>query len=976
MKAIGLAVLLALAPWARADHPYLAPWVVVAPGDPVPAASPARSPGLSPNSPGILLEIPHEALGSGKVEEGARSLVARAHAGGWRAGISVALHDEPEPAAGVAANAATAESLFPGLGSLLSAARGADLYLLSFPALADDPRPYRWVIRKVASEIRAANPGSRIGVLFAGSGSEPYFPSMATPVLSEEVAAYVDLLGLRFPGPPPPASAVRAAADAIVFGRPLFVQAGRATGIPALLHRAAEFAEAGAPFFASPLVPGASPAPLLTFASLLAGDFARDGRASTAGGESAGPAALFRFVSGTDLGGVVLLPGDDVQGPVTLTLDSPSYSAASIHDLATGKSRNVPLPPGASAPRLTLSTAPGPVAVVLTAREKPPAESARAATGVSAVRSLTAEEILARHQAWRAARDARWKRFTAVNTTAIRFRFADFDQVFDLTLRGPFFFELGKPWDWAWSEAYFNGVRWRGKKIPELPLLQPEKVSELPLALTFGDAYRYTLEDEETVAGLPCWSLDFEPKPGAPKEALYAGRVWIAKSDFAVVKTRVRQLNLVGDVQSVDETTDFGLVPAPDGGQPLRMPIRTTGQWILKTFSRTTVMERDTTLTDVRFDPADFESARKASYASNEVMVRETDEGNRYLEKTKEGDRAVRTTKKGAQLFGLAGVYYDGSYDYPLPLAGVYYIDLDFRQTQQQLQIFFAGLLLAGSFSEPKLFGSNFDLGVDLFGIAIRSANSVYVDGSEEKAQSVKQRSFAGNLNVGYPVLRHLKLTATLSEVHRDYGTDTDTSPDFVLPSDNFVTGLEGTAAYDLSGWKLSGRYGFFHRSAWDAWGYAGNPDWDPSKQDFRRWSASLAKSFYLPRFQRIQASAAYVGTENSDRFSKITFGSFGETGLHGFRSGSLRGEKAAIFRGSYGLVVGDAFRLEALYDHAMVYDPASGLDWANFGGAGLSGQLNGPWSTLVRFDSGVVVVGRNRGQTGFAINLTFLKFF
>ena len=82
------------------------------------------------------------------------------------------------------------------------------------------------------------------------------------------------------------------------------------------------------------------------------------------------------------------------------------------------------------------------------------------------------------------------------------------------------------------------------------------------------------------------------------------------------------------------------------------------------------------------------------------------------------------------------------------------------------------------------------------------------------------------------------------------------------------------------------------------------------------------------------------------------------------------------ILRGSYGLVAGDAFRIEGIYDHAMVYDPPSGLDWANFGGAGLAGQFNGPWSTLVRLDSGVVVVGRNWGQKGFAVNLTFLKFF
>ena len=118
------------------------------------------------------------------------------------------------------------------------------------------------------------------------------------------------------------------------------------------------------------------------------------------------------------------------------------------------------------------------------------------------------------------------------------------------------------------------------------------------------------------------------------------------------------------------------------------------------------------------------------------------------------------------------------------------------------------------------------------------------------------------------------------------------------------------------------------------------------------------------------------MGTENVDRFSKISFGSFGATGLHGFRSGGLRGDRAVLLKASYGIVVGDVFRVEVLYDHAMVKDQATGLDWANFGGAGVSGQFNGPWSTLVRLDAGIPVVGRSRGQTGGTINLTFLKFF
>ena len=67
--------------------------------------------------------------------------------------------------------------------------------------------------------------------------------------------------------------------------------------------------------------------------------------------------------------------------------------------------------------------------------------------------------------------------------------------------------------------------------------------------------------------------------------------------------------------------------------------------------------------------------------------------------------------------------------------------------------------------------------------------------------------------------------------------------------------------------------------------------------------------------------AVSYVGTSNVDRFSKIQFGFFGGTSLRGFRSGSLRAEEAVDAKVAYGIVVGKLFRLQALYDHAIVKD-------------------------------------------------------
>ena len=976
-----LALLSALA--APPDRPYLTPWVVLRPGEvaPTPAAplqaAPARP---STNAPGLLVEVRAAEAAHPGTPAGVRSLFEEAARAGRRTGLLVDLPAVKVPENAREAEAVTADSLVPGLGALLGAARGADLFVLSLPDLSGDVRSRRYLLMKAAAIVRSVSPPSRIAVLFHQPPGGALFPPGARELLSEEAAAFVDLLGLDLDDAATTPEAVREAADGLSFARPLVVTAPRLHDAAALLDLAARFAGVDAPVVASPL-DDPSGAPLLDrLGALLDGDVSRDGRSAAARTPDGRPLSLFRLAKGTDLGGVVLVTGADgagiaARGPLVLELDAPSYTTAEVHDLATGRSRRFDLP-ASGTPRLSLTTANGPLAVVLAAREKAPSEATRAATDVSAVRPLTVEEILARHQAWRAGRDARWTRFSATNRTSFRFRLEGFPTPFELTFEGPFFYERGKGFDWAWQTAYFNGVRWKGKKFPELPLLQPEKVSELPLDMTFNEAYSYELEGEDDLRGAPCWVVRFEPSTGFRDKAIYAGKLYLAKGDFSLRRVVARQLNLTGEVQSVDETTDFAEVAAPDAGPPLLLPVTTRGQSILRTFSRTTTLERTTELLEVRADPPDYAEKRSAALAGDQVMVRDTDRGVRYLEKKKGGERVVVEDAKTSRLFGLGGVFYDDSFDTPLPLLGLYYLDLDVANKRKQLQGFWGGPIVAGSYNDPNLFGTNLDLGADVFANFVRGDDTLWVDGEKDDATTVKERAFAANLNVGYPISRHLKATATLGGTYQDFAAGKDADPAFGIPSDNFVTRLEGRLSWDLAGWSATGRFSWNLRSTWDPWGYPGNPEWDPGKDRFRLFSASVAKTFELPRFQRVDVAASYLGTSNADRFSKIQFGFFGGASLRGFRSGSLRAEEAVTAKVAYGVVVGKLFRLQGVYDHAVVKDEATGLDWANFGGAGVSGQFSGPWSTLVQLEAGLPVVGRSRGQTGFVVYLVFLRSF
>jgi hypothetical protein len=969
---------------APAPPQFVGAWIVVSPGDPrleaLTSAAPER---LSPNAPGLLLDVPAAQFASPLAESSARALVASARAAGWKSGLAVDLPDTEVPKDPRAAEASTPETLYPGLGRLLGAAKGADLFVLGFPKLEEEDIPARrFALRMIAAFIRAENPSTQIALVFHRASGAAILPAVAGALLGDDVAAYLDLIGLHAESSLPEPAELRKAAGDLGVERPLILVAPPRKDAAALLDLAARAAPDGVRVVAAPVAAaGAADRLLLRFGRLLDGDFGADSRGAkvTAAGGQALPA--YRFISGLDLGGVVLVPGIDeagaaLRGAVRLTLDAPSYAAFEVTELATGRSGRFEIPPTRDAPTLTVSTAAGPIAVVLTARERPAAEAPRARVEATAERGTTAEEILARHQVWRAARDRRWARFLARNETSIQFRFVDINTALNLTLAGPYFFEKGRGSDWVWHEAYLNGVRWRGKKVPELPLVQPEKVSELPLALTFDDSYRYELAGQDTVGGAPTWVLAFTPKAEASARPLFAGKVDISKADYSVVRIRSKQLNLTGEMQSVDQETDFGPVPALDGGPPLLFPTHQLSRWVLNTFSGTTTLETETRLLDVRIDPSDWEKALATASASEDVMVRDTEKGMRYLEKTKEGERVVVDNPRTSRLFGIAGVYWDASFSFPLPLLGIYYIDLDFRHKQQQLQIFVGGPIILASFSEPRLFGTKLSLGGNVFGVAFRGSNFWYENGAEDPAQRIKDRSSEANLFLGVPIHRHLRLSLTAGYSYRDFGAASETSPDYAIPSDGGTLKLSAQAFWNVSGWALSASYGWFQRHKWGPWGYTGNPQYDPSKKEFRLYSVTLAKDFPLSGFRLVKVGASWLGSSNTDRFSEYTFGSFGGTPLTGFSTGNLRAQEAIVVRGAYGYVFGNTFRLLATYEQAWVTDEYAAYNRVPFAGAGITAETPGPWSTIIRLDAGIPVVGRSHGATGGVVYLTFLKIF
>ena len=645
------------------------------------------------------------------------------------------------------------------------------------------------------------------------------------------------------------------------------------------------------------------------------------------------------------------------------------YREAQVESLASGARRTFALGPGAKALDLDLSG--GPAAVLLLPQRKP--GEVQAQVSVGGAHGPTAEEIVAYERAWKAAQDDLVRSYTADLTTSLRFRVAEVNETFDLTIEGPLFKERGKDFDWAWDTFYVNGIKWKGKTLPKIPILQPDKVTTLPLEIELTEEYAYSIAGQGTVDGRTAWEIDFTPKASAGKKALYRGRAWIDAKTFALLRRRSVQMNLTGETLSNVETEYYRPVP----GTSAVLPLEIKGEEVFSTAGRTTAIERSVVLKNVRLNPDDFAERRAKVYASEKQMVRDTDHGLKYLvpDPAVPGGRVVEEHVSKKSLFGVAGFFYDGSVDYPIPLLGVQYFDFDLFHKGKQISTFFAGAVLTSNYTDPEFLGSRFDLGADVVGFAIPFGDASYRGGKEVKDERLKHVPALFQVNVGHPLGPYLKASVGLFAKWDDYQRDPDTAHEFVTPLDTFTFGYEVKLTANVSGFNGVLDYSRFRRNEWEFWGIPGTSEFTPAQRDYEKYSASIAKDYYFTGFRKIHAGLTYLSGSDLDRFSRYEFGAFSGNPIRGYQSGALRTRQAWVMNLSYGLNIENIIRLEALYDQAILNDAYSGFHDAYYSGAGISGQLNGPWNnSLIRFDVGIPVV--SHGIHGVSASALILKLF
>lgn len=593
-------------------------------------------------------------------------------------------------------------------------------------------------------------------------------------------------------------------------------------------------------------------------------------------------------------------------------------------------------------------------------------------TEVSGERSLTVEEIVARHQAQAARQTAAIQTSIARGTLTLTFEAPGFSAPITVTSRTTVFAGRGAT-DVLQEDIRVNGAAYRASGAPRLPIIEPERVAQLPLAIALSGAYRYRLAGRETIDGRSCYVVAFTP--GDDRRAGFAGRAWIDQRTFAIVRLSAVQTGLTGPITASEQTDDYR--PTDDGWWLLaRSDVRQTyeGAGFRTPIHRLLILDHE------EVNPADYEVRRNEAYASGAIMLRDTPDGYRYLRRTGDSTASPSTRRVVADRAArvrtvLFGVLRDPNISEPLPFAGLSYVDFDLFGTGTQFTSVLAGSYGQAAFSAPSLFGTRWQAGGRAFAIAVPYNDRLFEGGREQYDQNIRQRPAEASVWIVRPLASRVSLRAGYTFSYTQYRSADTTSPSFIVPADQIVHAMRIGLDVERAGWQLSAWWAPARRGGWRAWGY--DPGDRARGAAFQRYGADARRSrAWSPRVAtRIEAS--WMGGRDLDRFSRYTFGTF-DNPLRGYPSALVRYDRGAVARGAIAWAAGRSVRLDAFADSALVHDPGFGRGLRSFTGVGGGLEMPAPFGLLVaaEWGHGFQGVGTSGTRGTNVFRLTAYKIF
>jgi hypothetical protein len=567
---------------------------------------------------------------------------------------------------------------------------------------------------------------------------------------------------------------------------------------------------------------------------------------------------------------------------------------------------------------------------------------------VTGARHLTVGEILARYQAQQRRQDATVKTTIGTGSTTLLFEVPDLAAPVTITaettiFRGPDGTDIEE------RSIRVNGAPIAGggaASAPQLPLIQAERISTPPLLIRLNEAYRYALAGEEAVGGSRCYVVRFEPGVAGP--GLAEGRAWIDTREFTLRRLETVQRDLHGAIVSSEQVDEFG--PVKVDGTTVWLPIETKIFQSYEGAGFRTPIHRTLTVRDYVVNSPAFAGQLAEAFASDNVMLRETGEGLRYLVRENgTGARSIASRGNHTVRSVIGGALVDPNISRPLSFAGLSYVNLDLFGRGAQLNVFFGGIFGQASWAIPAIAGTKWQAHGKVFAIGAEYSDRVFRNGREQYSENLLQQPGYVSIGVLRSLTPRVRLTADYSLAITALERTADTPPLWEMPTDVVDHGTLLALDADRGAWSVRGWWNPVRRYRWRPWGLPGT--FDAATRDYQRYGGRVTHTIAVGPSISSRLEMSWMGGRDLDRFSRYGFDAF-ENPLHGYPTASIRFDRGAIVRSATAWTT-HGMRIDAFADAAYVHDPGWASALRTYPGLGGGVESAGPFRTLLSLEWG-----------------------
>jgi hypothetical protein len=526
------------------------------------------------------------------------------------------------------------------------------------------------------------------------------------------------------------------------------------------------------------------------------------------------------------------------------------------------------------------------------------------------------------------------------------------------------FEKTGEPEEFTQEQVMFNGVKANIQGGLQLPFIESKRSISPPVALNLTERYNYS--DGGPEGGGKRW-IRFSPTSDDP--TLFSGQILVSEASGRILEERSERSNLPGVVKSEKRKLVYG-APAPSYWRV--MSIQTFERWVLS--GGVTQVQRDLTYQNFRINEGDFLERREQARASKITMLRQTEEGMRYLVKDKDGKRHVEHKQR---TFGRAiggAILVDPTLQYPvIPGAALAVFDYDAFGKGIQYYALVAGIFNMANITIPHLPGG-FDVGLQASGGILAFTERPVKDGKLQDSDGVSRQSGQMRVSVGRDIGAGFRMRLQGIGIYNRYSEAKESeyrTPGYIIPPSGFTLGFTSELSWLHRGFQLRGNYGAGSRPS----GTFGSPEEQQSIADggkYERWGASVGYDLRFKNRAWIHGELGMDGGSGFDRFMSLDLGGR----VSGIRNNAVVSDSVTFASLGYVLPASKLFRITFKVDHAQ----ARSLDdqkTYGFTGMSIAGDIPGFWwFTTVRADIGIGLLSDIPGVRGVNGYIALLRVF